>query len=165
LRLTGEHHFLRDAGQLTVLLIGGARPGQVQSPADQRMPATGGVGQGDRHLAQRDTTHGAAVLAGRTGRVRRRLLIGRLIHDQHRIPVIEVTGRPVRRDVQHLLFIPDRTRQQMLQPVRPAMPSRLGNRPAVVIFQLHQQPAHHLAAGPPGLPPGKAPGHPAQQIR
>ena len=53
----------------------------------------------------------------------------------------------------------------MLQPVRPAMPGRLGDRLAVVIVQFHQQPAHHLAAGLPGLPPGKAPGHPPQQIR
>jgi hypothetical protein len=30
--------------------------------------------------------------------------------------------------------------------VRPAVPGRLGDRPAVVIFQRHQQPAHHLAA-------------------
>jgi hypothetical protein len=34
-----------------------------------------------------------------------------------------------------------------------------------VIVQLHQQPAHHLAAGLAGLPPGKAPGHPPQQVR
>jgi len=34
-----------------------------------------------------------------------------------------------------------------------------------VIFQLHQQPAHHLLAGLPGLPPRKAPGHPPQQVR
>jgi hypothetical protein len=40
----------------------------------------------------------------------------------------------------------------------------LGDRPAVVIVQFHQQPADHLAAGLPGLPPGKAPGHPPQQI-
>ena len=53
----------------------------------------------------------------------------------------------------------------MLQPVRPAMPGRLGDRLAVVIFQLHQQPADHLAAGLPGLPPGEAPGDPSQQIR
>jgi hypothetical protein len=33
-----------------------------------------------------------------------------------------------------------------------------------VIVQLHQQPAHHLAAGLPGLSPGKAPGHPPQQV-
>ena len=45
-----------------------------------------------------------------------------------------------------------------------AVPS-LGDRPAVMIVQLRQQPAHHLAAGLPGLPPGKAPGHPSQQVR
>jgi hypothetical protein len=111
LRLGGEHHLLRDTGQLAVLLIPGARFGQVQGPADQRMPAAGGIGQGDRHLAQRNTAHGAAVLAGRSGRVRRRLLIGRLIHDQHPIPVVEMPGRPASRDVQHLLVVPDRTRQ------------------------------------------------------
>ena len=63
-----------------------------------------------------------------------------------------------------MLVVPDRTRQQVLQPVRPAMPGRLGDRPAVVIFQLHQQPAHHLPAALPGLPPGKASGHPPQQV-
>ncbi len=45
------------------------------------------------------------------------------------------------------------------------MPGRPGDRLAVMIVQLHQRPAHHLAAGLPGLPPGKAPGHPSQQIR
>jgi len=45
------------------------------------------------------------------------------------------------------------------------MPDRLGDRPAVVIVQLHQQPAEHLAAGLPGLPAGKAPGHLPQQVR
>ena len=45
------------------------------------------------------------------------------------------------------------------------MPHRLGYGPAVVIVQLHQQPADHLAAALPGLPPGKAPGHPSQQVR
>jgi site-specific DNA recombinase len=165
LRLGGEHHLLRHAGQLAVLVIGGARFGQVQRPADQRMPAARGIGQRDRHLAQRDPAHGAAVLAGRADRVRGGLLIGSFVHDQHRIPVVEMPGRPRRRDVQDLLVVPDRPGQQVLQPVRPAMPGRLGDRPAVVIVQLHQQPAHHLAAGLTGLPPGKTPGHPPQQIR
>ena len=97
--------------------------------------------------------------------VARGLLIGRFIHDQHPIPVIEVTDRPRRRDVRKELFVPDRTRQKMLQPVRPAMPGRLGDRPAIMIVQLHQQPADHLAAALPGLPPGEAPGHPSQQVR
>jgi hypothetical protein len=33
------------------------------------MPAAGGKGQGDRHLTQRDTARGAAVLAGRADAV------------------------------------------------------------------------------------------------
>jgi hypothetical protein len=45
------------------------------------------------------------------------------------------------------------------------MPERLGDRPAVVIVQFHQQPADHLAAALPGLPPGKAPGDLPQKIR
>jgi len=97
--------------------------------------------------------------------VGRGLLIGRLIHDQYRVPVIEVPRRPCRRDVQNLLVVPDRARQEVLQPVRPAVPGCLGDRPAVVIVQLYQQPAYHLAAGLPGLPPGKAPGHLPQQVR
>jgi hypothetical protein len=165
LRFGGEHHLLRDAGQFAVFFVGGARFGQVKSTADQRMPAAGGIGQGDRHLAQCDTAHGAAVLAGRAGRGARGLLIGGLIHDQHRIPVIEVSDRPGRRDVQNPLVVPDRARQEMLAPARPAMPGRLGDCPAVVIFQLHQQPVRYLAAALPGFPPGKAPGHPPRQIR
>jgi hypothetical protein len=45
------------------------------------------------------------------------------------------------------------------------MPGRLGDRLAVMIVQLHQQPDGHLPAALPGLPPGKAPGHPPRQIR
>ncbi len=129
------------------------------------MPAAAGISQGHCHLAQRDAAERAAVLAGRAAAIGRGLRIGRLVHDQHRIPVIEMADRPGRRDVQDLLVIPDRTRQEVLQPVRPAMPSRLGDRLAVMIVQLHQQAAEHLAAALPGLPSGKAPGDPPQQVR
>ena len=166
LRLGGEHHLLRDAGQLAVLLISGAPLGQVQSPADQRMPAAGGIGQGDRHLAQRDTAHGAAVLAGRAGRNRPEDFSSAVSSTistpspSSRCPAAHADAMS-----SDLLVVPDRTGQQVLQPVRPAVPGRLGDRPAVVIVQFHQQPADHLAAGLPGLPPGKAPGHPSQQVR
>jgi hypothetical protein len=53
----------------------------------------------------------------------------------------------------------------VLQPVRPAVAHRLGDRPAVPVVQFHQQAADQLAAGLPGLPAGKAPGHPSQQVR
>src|SRR5215470_3867156 len=45
------------------------------------------------------------------------------------------------------------------------MPGRLGDGPVVVIVQFHQQAVQHLAAGLAGLPPGKAPGDPPQQVR
>jgi hypothetical protein len=89
--------------------------------------------------------------------------IGRFVYD--RVPVIEVAGYPGRRGVQHLLVVPDRTRQEVLQPVRPAMPGRLGDGPAVMVVQFHQQPVHQLPAGLPGFPPGKAPSHLPQQVR
>jgi hypothetical protein len=81
------------------------------------------------------------------------------------IPVIEMSRRPGRPDIQDLLVVPDRPRQQVLQPVRPAVPGCLGDGPAVVIVQFHQQAADHLAAGLPGLPPGKTPSDPSQQVR
>jgi broad specificity phosphatase PhoE len=34
-----------------------------------------------------------------------------------------------------------------------------------MVIQFHQQAADHLAAALPGLPPGKTPGHPPQQVR
>jgi hypothetical protein len=49
----------------------------------------------------------------------------------------------------------------VLQPVRAAVPDRPGDGPAVVVVQLHQQATDHLAAAP----PGKASGHPPQQVR
>ena len=49
--------------------------------------------------------------------------------------------------------------------VRSAMPGRLGDRPAVAVVQFHQQAVQHLAAGLAGLPPGKSPGDPPQQVR
>ncbi len=69
LRLGREQHLLRHAGQLAVLLISSAPFGQVQSPADQRVPAAGGIGQGHRHLAQGDPAHRAAVLPCRADRI------------------------------------------------------------------------------------------------
>ena len=52
-----------------------------------------------------------------------------------------------------------------MEPVRSPVPGRLRERPAVTVFQLAEQAADHLGAGPPGLPPGKAPGHLGKQVR
>jgi hypothetical protein len=112
------HYLLRHAGQLPVLLISRACLRQVQLPADQGVATGGGEGQGDRHLAQRDPAQGTAVLAGRTDRIGCGLLIGGLVHDQHRVLVTQMADRPGRRRIEELPLVPDRPRQQMLQPVR-----------------------------------------------
>lgn len=133
--------------------------GRDSVEVDQRVATGCGEAQGDGDLAQRDPAYGAAVLAGRADRVGRGFLIGGLIHDQYRVPVIELRDRPGRRRIQDLLVVPDRPGQQMLQPVRTTVPDRLGDAPAVVILQLHQQPVHHLTRGLAGLPTWKTPCH------
>ena len=52
----------------------------------------------------------------------------------------------------------------MLHPGRALVPDRLGDSPAVVILQLHQQATNHVAAGQAGLPPGEARRDPRQQV-
>ena len=44
------------------------------------------------------------------------------------------------------------------------MPGRLGDAPAVALFQLHQQPLHHLTCGLAGLPATETPRHLPEQV-
>ena len=53
----------------------------------------------------------------------------------------------------------------MMQPTLPAVTDRLRDRPAVPVFEFHEQSVDHLGAGLPGLPAGEAPGHLAEQVR
>jgi hypothetical protein len=53
----------------------------------------------------------------------------------------------------------------MMEPAWPTVPDRLRDGPAVLVFQLHEQPGGHPGAGLAGLPAGEAPGHPAEQVR
>jgi hypothetical protein len=108
LGLGRKHHLPGHSGQLPVLFVGGACPGQVQRPVDQRVATGCGEGQGDGDLAQRDPAYGAGVLAGRADHVSGGLLIGGLVHDQDRVPVIELGNSPGRCRIQDLLVIPNR---------------------------------------------------------
>jgi site-specific DNA recombinase len=168
LGLRGEHDLVRHSGEPAALLVGGPVRGQVQGPADQGVPGRGRAGQGDRDLAHRDAADGAAVLAGRAGAVRRRLLVSGLVDDQHHVVLVlacgQVRGRPVRSGIQQLPLINAGAGQQVLHPVRARVPGGLGQRPAVVILQLRQQPVHHVAAGQPRLAAGKARRYPGHQV-
>jgi hypothetical protein len=76
----------------------------------------------------------------------------------------QVPDRPVRRGLEQLLLIAAGARQQMLQPGRALVTDRLGDAPAVVILQLHQQATDHVAAGKAGLPAGETRRDPRQQV-
>ena len=168
LRLRGEHDLVRHSGELAALLVGGPVRGQVQGPADQGVPGRGRAGQGDRDLAHRDAADGAAVLAGRPGAVRGRLLVSGLVDDEHHVVLVlacgQVRGRPVRGGVQQLPLVNAGAGQQVLHPVRARVPGGLGQRPAVVILELRQQAVHHVTAGQPGLPAGEARRYPGHQV-
>ena len=157
-----------NSGQLAALLVGGPAFGQVQGPADQGVPGRGRAGEGDRDLAHRDSADGAAVLARRPGAAVRGLLVGGLVHDQHRVRSVLACGKmadgPVRGGVQHPLLVAAGAGQQVLHPVRAGVPGRLGKRPAVAILELGQQPVHHVAAGQTGLPSGEARRDPRHQV-
>jgi hypothetical protein len=138
LRLRREHDLVRHSGELAALLVGGPVRGQVQGTADQGVPGRGREGEGDRDLAHRDAADGPAVLAGRADAVRRGLLVGGLIDDQHHVVLAlargQARGHPVCGGIQHLPVIAAGTAQQVLHPVRAGVPGGLGQRPAVVIL-------------------------------
>ena len=137
-RLGREHDFFGYSGQLAALVVGGLVRGQVQGPADQRVPGRGRAGEGDRDLAQGDAAEGAAVLAGRAGAVGRGLRVGGLVNDQYHVVLVlargQARGRPVRGGVQHLLLVEAGAGQQVLHPARGRVPGRLGQGPAVVVL-------------------------------
>jgi hypothetical protein len=128
------------SGELAALLVGGPARRQVQGPAGQGVPGRGRAGQGDRDLAHRDAADGAAVLPGRAGTVRRRLLVSGLADDEHQVVLVlacgQVRDRPVRGGIQQLPLINAGAGQQVLHPVRAHVPGGFGQCPAVVILQL-----------------------------
>jgi hypothetical protein len=102
------------------------------------------------------------------GAVRGRLLVGGLVDDEHHVVLVlargQVRGRPVRGGVQQLPLINAGAGQQVLHPVRARVPGGLGQRPAVVILQLGQQPVHHVTAGQPRLAADEARRYPGHQV-
>jgi hypothetical protein len=57
--------------------------------------------------------------------------------------------------ITHAIGVPARPGQQMLHPVRCGIPGMLSDRPAVLPWQVSQQPQHEHPCPPPGLNPGK----------
>jgi hypothetical protein len=128
------------------------------------MPAAAGVHQGDGDLGVLDPPGGAGVLALHPNRCRPLLEVAGLVHHQHRLGVAQVLDHVVAEVIAHLVVIPHRPGQQVLHPVRVGVAGVLGDRPAVLAWQLRQQAAHERPGPPPKVRPSEPTRDPAQQL-
>jgi hypothetical protein len=62
------------------------------------------------------------------------------------------------------VLVPDRSSQQVLHTVRGGLAGVLGDRPAVLAWQVGQQSEHERASVPSGLHPAESARDPAQQL-
>ena len=103
------------------------------------------------------------------GAVGRGLLVGGLVHDQHRVrprPGLR-SGAPAAQSAaaSSICRSSQRARDSRCC-IRYGLrvPGGLGQRPAVVVLKLGQQAVHHVTAGQPGLPAGEARRDPRHQV-
>ncbi len=125
----------------------------TQLPVDRRVPERGGVGEVDGDLTVLDASGGAGVLALHAHRVRALLQVAGLVHDQHRVLVVQVLDDEAAQVIAYRVCIPPGPGQQVLQTVRVGVPGMLGERPAVLARQVRQQPEHQRPGPAPGFNP------------
>jgi hypothetical protein len=98
---------------------------------------------------------------GGVGQVDRDL--GVLDPSGNRIGVAELPHDVVAQVIPDAVGVPAGPREQVLHPMRIALTSVLGDRPAVLPRQVGQQPEHEPADPPAALHPRKPGGHPIEQ--
>ena len=128
------------------------------------MPAAAGVHQVDRDLGVLDPPGGAGVLALDPDRCGALLEVAGLVHHQHRLRIAQVLDHVVAEVIAHLVLVPHRPGQQMLHPVRVGVTGVLGDRPAVLSWQVREQAAHERPGSPPKIRPSEPTCDPAQQL-
>jgi hypothetical protein len=117
------------------------------------VPERGGVGEVDGDLTVLDASGGAGVLALHANGVRALLQVAGLVHDQHRVLVVQVLDDEAADVVANRVCIPSGPRQQVLQTVRARVPGMLGESPTVLARQVRQQPQHERPYPVPGFHP------------
>ncbi|GGV90233.1 hypothetical protein OHA19_18425 [Streptomyces sp. NBC_00012] len=125
-RLGGECRLVGHPGQFTAFVVAGPRLTEIEAAVDQRVALRAHVGEMYRDLAQSDPAQGSGVLAAGADRVEGRLLIARLVHHQHHLPVAELLHRPGRGRPAYRLGIEAGPGQEVLQDVRAGVADRLG---------------------------------------
>jgi hypothetical protein len=87
-----------------------------------------------------------------------------LVHDQHRLGVAEILHQVGAQVVADAVVVPDRSAQQVLHPVGAGVTGVLSDRPAVLAWQVGQQPVHERPGPSAGLHPAKPARDPTQQL-
>jgi len=128
------------------------------------VPDIAGVDQVDRDLGVLDATRGAGVLALHPHRLDALLEIPSLVDHQHRLGIAQVLDHIGAHVVADRVLIPHGTSEQVLHPVRAGVAGVLSDRPAVLAWQLRQQPQNERLGPPAWLHSPEPPRDPAQQL-
>jgi hypothetical protein len=163
-RLGRKPDLVGDAGGPAAPGIIGPGSGQVQLPVDHGVPCIGGVDEVDRDLGVLDSPGGAGVLALHPSGGGALLEITGLVHHQHRLGVAEVFDNVVADVIAHLVLVPHRPAQQVMHPVRVGVAGVLGDRPAVLAWQVRQESEHERPGARSWLHPAKPARDPGQQL-
>jgi hypothetical protein len=163
-RLGGKADLLGDAGCPAALGIVDPALGQVQLTVDHGVPRIAGVQEIDGDLGVLDPTGGAGVLALRSHRLEALLEIPGLVDDQHRLGVAQVLDQVGAEVIADPVVVPDRPGQQVLHPIGAGIPSVLGDRPTVLMWQVGQEPEDERPGPPAWLHSAEPARDPAQQL-
>jgi hypothetical protein len=145
-RLGGKPDLLGYARGRQAFRISGPASRHLQFPVDHRVPGSGGIDQVDRDLSVLDAARGAGVLALHPHRLDALLEVPSLIHHQHRPGIAQMLDHIVAQVIADRVLIPHRPSEQVLQPIRAGIAGVLGDRPAVLGWQLGQQPSTNALA-------------------
>jgi hypothetical protein len=152
-----------DTGSLQALRIVDPSLGQVQLPVDQGVPGVTDIDQVDGDLGVLDPT-GVPVYWRCTPTVWVPFFeIAGLVDDQHRLGVAKALDQVGAEVVADAVVVPHRPAEQMLHPIRAGVADVLGDRPAVLAWQVGQQPEHERPGPPAWLHPAEPARDPAQQ--
>ena len=102
------------------------------------MPGIGGVHQVDGDLGVLDPPGGAGVLALAPNGSGALLEIPGLVHHQHRLGIAQMLHKVGADVIAQRVLIPHRPTKQVLHPIRAGVADVLGDRPAVLAWQVSQ---------------------------
>ncbi|MGY4388372.1 hypothetical protein ACVWXB_001671 [Streptomyces sp. TE12347] len=141
-RLGREGEVFGDAGGPAAVEVVGPRARDVQGPVDRGMPAGGGVDEVDGDLGVLDPARRAGVLALDADRGGALLQVAGLVDHQHGFVIGQVLDHVGAYVVADRVGVPLRAVQQVLHAVRGGVARVLGQRPAVLPWQVRQQAQH-----------------------